>query len=45
VASAGVDGVVVGTEVVRVMAEAKTRDLRRAAVAELVGRLRRGLDA
>ena len=45
VASAGVDGVVVGTEVVRVMAEAKTRDARPAAVAELVGRLRRGLDA
>ena len=45
VASAGVDGVVVGTEVVRVMAEAKTREARRAAVAELVGRLRRGLDA
>src|SRR5262245_16167485 len=45
VANAGVDGVVVGTEVVRVMAEAKTREARRAAVAELVGRLLRGLDA
>jgi tryptophan synthase alpha chain len=45
VASAGVDGVAVGTEVVRVMAEAKTREARRAAVAELVGRLRLGLDA
>ena len=44
VASAGVDGVVVGTEVVRVMAEAPTREARRAAVAELVGRLRAGLD-
>jgi tryptophan synthase alpha chain len=45
VANAGVDGVVVGTEIVRVMSEAKTREARRTAVAELVGRLRRGLDA
>ena len=44
-ASAGVDGVVVGTEVVRVMAEATTREARCAAVAGLVGRLRAGLDA
>jgi len=44
VTRAGVDGVVVGTEVVRVMAEATTREARRAAVAELVSRLRTGLD-
>jgi tryptophan synthase alpha chain len=45
VANAGVDGVVVGTEVVRVVSEAPTRAARRAAVADLVGRLRGGLDA
>jgi tryptophan synthase alpha chain len=45
VAQAGVDGVVVGTEVVRVMSEASTREGRCAAVGELVKRLRAGLDA
>jgi tryptophan synthase alpha chain len=45
VVKAGVDGVVVGTEVVRVLGEATTREGRCAAVAELVGRLRAGLDA
>ena len=45
VTKAGVDGVVVGTEVVRVLGEAKTREARRSAVSELVGRLRAGLDA
>jgi tryptophan synthase alpha chain len=44
VVSAGVDGVVVGTEVVRVMAEATSREARRGAVAGLVGRLRAALD-
>ena len=38
-------GIVVGTELVRVIAEAKDRVTRTAAVAELVGKLRRGLDA
>ncbi len=45
VTQAGVDGVVVGTAVVRAMADATTPDARRAAVASLVGRLRAGLDA
>jgi tryptophan synthase alpha chain len=45
VTRAGVDGVVVGTEIVRVMAEATTSEARRSAVAALVGRLRAGLDA
>jgi tryptophan synthase alpha chain len=45
VAAAGVDGIVVGTEIVRAIAEAKDRASRPKAVAELVGKLRRGLDA
>jgi tryptophan synthase alpha chain len=45
VTKAGVDGVVVGTEVVRVVSEAPTREARRSAVAALVGRLRSGLDS
>jgi tryptophan synthase alpha chain len=45
VAKAGVDGVVVGTEIVRVVSEAETREARRSAVAALVGRLRAGLDS
>jgi tryptophan synthase alpha chain len=45
VASAGVDGVVVGTEIVRVIADAPDTAAREKAVAELIGRLRRGLDA
>lgn len=45
VANAGVDGVVVGTEMVRVMAEASSTTERKAAVSALVGRLRAGLDA
>jgi len=45
VAQAGVNGIVVGTEVVRVIAEAPDRAGRVKAVAELVGKLRRGLDA
>jgi tryptophan synthase alpha chain len=45
VAAAGVDGIVVGTEIVKVIAEAKDRASRPKAVAELVGKLRRGLDA
>jgi tryptophan synthase alpha chain len=45
VASAGVDGIVVGTELVRVIAETKDRASRPGAVADFVGRLRRGLDA
>ncbi|HSU41856.1 MAG TPA: tryptophan synthase subunit alpha, partial [Polyangiaceae bacterium] len=45
VADAGVDGIVVGTELVRVIAEAKDRASRPKAVADFVGRLRRGLDA
>ncbi|HWP04719.1 MAG TPA: tryptophan synthase subunit alpha [Polyangiaceae bacterium] len=45
VASAGVDGVVVGTSIVQAIAEAKDRASRPKAVAELVGKLRRGLDA
>jgi tryptophan synthase alpha chain len=44
VVKSGVDGVVVGTEVVRVMSEALTGEARTAAVRELVGRLRAGLD-
>jgi tryptophan synthase alpha chain len=44
VVKAGVDGVVVGTEVVRVMSEAATGEARQAAVRDLVGRLRAGLD-
>jgi tryptophan synthase alpha chain len=45
VASAGVDGVVVGTEIVRVIADAPDTRAREQAVADLIGRLRRGLDA
>jgi tryptophan synthase alpha chain len=44
VAAAGVDGIVVGTEIVRVIAEAPDPAARPKAVAELVGKLRRGLD-
>ncbi|HEX5099470.1 MAG TPA: tryptophan synthase subunit alpha [Polyangiaceae bacterium] len=44
VASAGVDGIVVGTAVVQAIVEAKDRAARPKAVAELIGRLRRGLD-
>ncbi|HEY3494118.1 MAG TPA: tryptophan synthase subunit alpha, partial [Polyangiaceae bacterium] len=44
VASAGVDGVVVGTEIVRVMAAAPNPEARVRAVSELIGSLRRGLD-
>jgi tryptophan synthase alpha chain len=44
VASAGVDGIVVGTAVVQAIAEAKDRAGRPKAVAELIGRLRHGLD-
>lgn len=44
VAATGVSGVVVGTEVVRVIAEAKDRAARVKAVSELVSKLRRGLD-
>jgi tryptophan synthase alpha chain len=43
-AKTGVDGVVVGTEVVRVIAEATDSAGRVRAVRELVSRLRRGLD-
>ncbi len=43
-ARTGVDGVVVGTEVVRVMTEAADSQSRARAVRELVGSLRRGLD-
>ncbi len=45
VAAAGVDGIVVGTEVVRAIAGGKTSDARVAAVSALVGSLRRALDA
>jgi len=45
VAGAGVDGIVVGTEVVRTIAEAPTREDRVAGVGALVGRLRAALDA
>jgi tryptophan synthase alpha chain len=44
VAATGVRGVVVGTEVVRVIAEAKDRAARVKAVSELVGKFRRALD-
>lgn len=44
-ASAGAAGVVVGTALVRRIAEGATTDARCAAVAELIGALRRGLDA
>jgi len=44
VAAQGVDGVVVGTEVVRVMAAAETPAARVAAVEKLVQSLRQGLD-
>ena len=44
VVAQGVDGVVVGTEVVRVIAAAGSTEARVAAVEELVGALRRGLD-
>jgi tryptophan synthase alpha chain len=43
-ARTGVDGVVVGTEVVRVMTEAADSESRARAVRELVSGLRRGLD-
>jgi len=45
VADAGVDGIVVGTSIVQAIAEATERGGRTRAVAELVGKLRRGLDA
>ena len=45
VARAGVDGIVVGTEIVRVMAQAESPEARRAAVRSLVAGLRAGLDA
>jgi tryptophan synthase alpha chain len=45
VASAGVDGIVVGTAIVQAIADAKDRASRPKAVAELIGKLRRGLDA
>ncbi len=44
VAAQGVDGVVVGTEIVRVMAAAENAAARVAAVEKLVGALRKGLD-
>lgn len=44
VAAAGVDGIVIGTEIVRAVVEAKDRAARVKSVGELVGRLRRGLD-
>jgi tryptophan synthase alpha chain len=44
-AKTGVDGVVVGTEVVRVIAEAADAPARTRAVRDLVSRLRRGLDS
>lgn len=44
-AMTGVDGVVVGTEVVRVIGEASDAPSRARAVRELVTRLRRGLDS
>lgn len=44
VAAQGVDGVVVGTEIVRVMAAAENPAARVAAVEKLVGALRKGLD-
>ncbi|HWZ92246.1 MAG TPA: tryptophan synthase subunit alpha, partial [Polyangiaceae bacterium] len=44
-AAAGVDGVVVGTEVVRTIAAGTTTEARVAAVEALVGSLRAGLDA
>ena len=44
-AAAGVDGVVVGTEVVRMIAAGTTTEARVAAVEALVGSLRAGLDA
>jgi tryptophan synthase alpha chain len=44
VAATGVRGVVIGTEVVRVIAAEKDRASRTKAVAELVGKFRRGLD-
>ncbi len=44
VASAGVDGIVIGTEIVRAVVDGKDRAGRVKGVADLVGRLRRGLD-
>ncbi len=44
VADAGVDGVVVGTAIVKAIASAPDRQARLTAVKELVGALRRGLD-
>jgi tryptophan synthase alpha subunit len=40
-----VSGVVIGTEIVRVIAAEKDRAARVKAVSELVGKFRRGLDA
>jgi tryptophan synthase alpha chain len=45
VAATGVSGVVIGTEIVRVIAAEKDRAARVKAVSELVGKFRRGLDA
>lgn len=45
VAASGVDGVVVGTAIVQAIAEAKDRAGRTRAVSELIGGLRRALDA
>jgi tryptophan synthase alpha chain len=44
VAAAGVDGIVIGTEIVRAIADAKERAARSRAVAEVIGKLRRALD-
>jgi tryptophan synthase alpha chain len=45
VASAGVDGIVVGTEIVRAIAEAPDRGARVERVTDIVTRLRAALDA
>jgi tryptophan synthase alpha subunit len=45
VAGAGVDGIVVGTEIVRTIAEAPDRAARVERVSALVGKLRAALDA
>jgi tryptophan synthase alpha chain len=44
VAKAGVSGIAVGTEIVRVIAEGKDRAARVRALTDLIGELRRGLD-
>ena len=44
VAKAGVDGIVVGTEIVRTIAEAATREARVEGVRGLVGRLKAAID-